>query len=517
MKSVFWSHICAAMVFFINAGCGFVDSKLSAINGAETSTTQGNETTIEIGFATQYSSEVKAFFELLHENKKIHRYTFEKATEEIGALVSNDVVFTTVQPSAGVGAGGSSRSETYKGVKIGERVLIFKKEFYPGIAERHYRPLTWFPYSVLHKDSNGFIASLEDKVRYVLDTKIYEPIRIGNLNSAIDTVDFIAHFIPGFAGAERTFVTGKTKGAKLLGIVEMIGDVATFGLGSKIRAVKQGAAAIVLTASSIRVSVAAAKAGQGTAGVTDGVDAFIATVEAGLAAVTLVKIKLGPLKHTVSSMGQAKILSKEIGRSADDIFQNGLSSAELKKLVGDIPELRRLKQGSGTADDFVEGAARANPCKAFGLTGSGLCELAKLAPAVRKSRRAGFQSRGDAFSAAKKDAGGYFGKMEEIQPLYGQKRNSSSNLGRSPLDDSRNLDNSISAREYWYKNADDQIIVIQEHSMGHHSARFIDNRSHFNVRHFKDEWKGLSEVNMRDMVRNANPPPNVPAVGHYDF
>jgi hypothetical protein len=351
MKVIFWPTIWAAMVLLINAGCGNNTSKVSEINEPQNSQVKGDGATIEIAFGNQYSNHVKGFFESLQENKKIHRYTFEKATKEIGALVSNDVVFTTLKGSARVGAAGSLLSETYKGVKIGGRVLIFKKEFYQGSAERHYRPLTWFAHSVLYKDSEGFLASLEDKIRYVLDTKIYEPIRIGNMNSAIDTVDFIAHFIPGYAGAERTFVTGKTTGSKLLGVVEMVGDAATLGLGSKIRAVKQGAAAIVLTASSIRISSAVVKASQGTAGMADGVDAFIATVEAGLAAVTLVKIKLGPLKHTVSSMDQAKVLSREVGRSADDIYRNGLSSAEIKKMVGDIPALK----ARGASDKLVDG------------------------------------------------------------------------------------------------------------------------------------------------------------------
>jgi hypothetical protein len=482
----------------------------------------------EIAIAIQkpLRKESQALLNALTKGAPISFRTLEIASTLLNSYVSRPVKYNTLKGSS-IRLRSKNRSkpqynhywgyDSFRGVNIGNRVFIFKLERQQ--AFRHndsWRLHSWVSGAILTDPRNGKYTGTLDQVKYYLDTKLYEPRRIAAMNKLLDQTEFAARFIPGYAGAENTFY-GQSTTDRVLGVVQVIGDIATLGIGTSIKIISRTATVVTITAASTRIGVAANRFANGNATSADGIDAFLATFEAGIGAISIVKIKLTGAKAFAKSADEAALLSKHLGRSSDDILKNGISKAEMERLVGDIPELRRLKQGSGTANDLVEGVARTNPCKAFGLTSSGLCELAKLAPDVRKSKRAEFKYRDEAFSAAKKDAGGYFGKMEEIQPLYGQKRNSSSNLGRSPLDDTRNLDNSISAREYWYKNADDQIIVIQEHSIGHHSDRFIDNTSHFNVRHFKGEWKGLSEANMRDMVRNAPPPPNLPALGHYDF
>jgi hypothetical protein len=114
--------------------------------------------------------------------------------------------------------------------------------------------------------------------------------------------------------------------------------------------------------------------------------------------------------------------------------------------------------------------------------------------------------------------------MVEIDPLYdlGSKPNGNKNVGKSILDDIRNQGNYIDTREYWFKNSDGQIVVIQEHSIGHKAldSAKSESASHFNVRAWDDAWgepSRYSAAEIQDKLRTASPPKNVPAVGHYDF
>lgn len=124
-------------------------------------------------------------------------------------------------------------------------------------------------------------------------------------------------------------------------------------------------------------------------------------------------------------------------------------------------------------------------------------------------------TRGEAMSAAKHEAGGYFGEMKEVTPLYSDKP-ANGNVGYRPMRNAKSPDGSpLYTREYWFRNSDGQIVVIQDHSAGHVGITNGEYK-HLNVRHIPENAVG-SEAAILDALDGGAPPPGVPAIGHYDF
>ena len=496
----------------------------------ETSTTNA---TLTVALQQPVNPHKQTLFRAISEGRSLTLSQLDQGARAFNRSVSAAVSYTI--PSRGSESRVRSRNrakpnfnpdaykDVYRGIQIGDRTFIFKLVRQPVFRKvDSWTVFTWFGATLLRDAVTGKYTATEDQVRHVLDTKIYEKRRIKQREKLVNAIDFAAHFIPGYNGAERLFYNGDTTGMRVLGAVELVGDLATLGLGSKIRVVQKTAAAVTITASTVRVSSAAYRASQGQANSVDGIDAFLATVEAGLAAVTLVKIKLTGVKGVVSNLDEAEVIGKQLGRSADDVMQNGLSKAELERLVGDHPSLRRLNQAEDL-DDAVPGQkprgsdgdvpTGVNPCKILSLLQDDLCELAALAPDVRKARRVEVAGGRDAaFQQAKRDAGGYFGQMEEITPRAGA--NANGNVARRELrGQTTDTGAPIYTREYWFRNPDGNIVVIQEHSLGHPGITGGEF-AHFNVRHIPDT--GDEGLILRALDRGA-PPPDVPAMGHYDF
>lgn len=239
--------------------------------------------------------------------------------------------------------------DVYRGMKIGDRVFIFKQVAQPGnsvIDKWHL--FSWVAGTILNDPIARKYTAPVEQVRYALDTKIYEPRKIAAMNKFLDQAEFAARFIPGYAGAENAFL-GETTSDRVLGVLQIAGDIATLGVGSSVKVVARTAQVVTLSAASARVAVAGYRYSNGSATSADGIDAFLATLEAGISAVSIVKIKLSGAKAFVNNADEAALIGKQLGRSADDVLESGISKAELEKLVGDIPELRALKNAPSSS------------------------------------------------------------------------------------------------------------------------------------------------------------------------
>ncbi len=293
-----------------------------------------NDATAVVAVVNQIDDFGRALFESLSRGQRIHDYTLRMAVQKMNLKISDEVGLTHSTNSQIIGpdAYPQEMPDIYRGVLMNSRVFVFAKEHGAGAAEKYWKPITWFASSVLENNASTMTVSLEKKIRHVLDAKIYEPKRISDFEANVGAVDLLAHFIPGYAGAGRIFVTGKSEWDSFMGTLEVAGDIATLGLGSKVRIVKTGASAIVLTVSSARVSEAALKAGKGQGTWATGVNAFLATAEGALAAVTLVKVHVTPLKGLIKSRQEAEALGRQLNRSADDLLANGIPRQELERM-----------------------------------------------------------------------------------------------------------------------------------------------------------------------------------------
>jgi hypothetical protein len=267
-----------------------------------------------------------------------------------GALVSSPVEFFERKVHSKYQDPETSRidydyvRDRFIGVTVGKRILIFVKG-----ENLKYKIFDSIPITVLAG------ASLEAKIKFYLDAKYYERDRIKNRFSTINSVEFVANILPGYRGARNAFYGSGNE--RLLGVVQIVGDAATLGLGSKIQVVRKGAAAIVITAASIRVGKSAADFVSGNGSTASGIDAVLATLEASLAAVTIVKLKIRPSRAMVSSMDEANVLSRQLNRRADDIMKNGISPEEFKRLTGRVlrsgDEISDIGRGLRKADDLT--------------------------------------------------------------------------------------------------------------------------------------------------------------------
>lgn len=344
-------------------------STLSSENSSENST-------VTLAIVQPVAGEVQAFFRSLQSGSNIHDYTLRTAIRKLGGAVSAEVVHVLDYG----GEFSSYRDNRYAGFRVGERVFVYQKDFRAGAAEKYWKPVSWFSMTLLEYNDRGSRATLDDKVRYFVKTKYIEPMAISGFMNAVNTADFIFHFIPAYGGVEQA-INAETSGGAFVGVVSAVGDLATLGLGSKIRLVKAGAAGIVLTASTVRLGTAVQQAANGTATIGTGVDAFLATVEAGLASVTLVKLNLTSVGAIVRNADEAAVLSKQLNRSANDILTNGITRAELRKLGVETAE-----QLSEAVRGFVSSRVPAHlPANSYKMS-QGIDEVATFVNAAGDSK-----------------------------------------------------------------------------------------------------------------------------------
>ena len=230
-----------------------------------------------------------------------------------GIVVSDEI---DMQGVTGDGPG----VDRFVPVQFGDRVFIFRM-----ISPDRYGAFDSMP--------DTYLASrpIRERVRSYLSTKYTETDRIARLHATLDTIEFLARVFPGVDGADRAI--NSTGSERLMGVVSAVGDVASFGVGSKIKLVSKGAQAVVVTAATVRLSVAAAKAANGTATYATGIDAALAATEVGLSAVTFVKLKISKGgRAVIESAEGAELVGKQVGKSADDVLAKGLDSNDLSKL-----------------------------------------------------------------------------------------------------------------------------------------------------------------------------------------
>lgn len=325
---------------------------------------------IELAFSQPIEPSVAKLFNAITNNHVLSENDIEQAAGGMNTIMTARVQFKKpIPPGAGRRVQSRMQSEggynhdsdfdTYRGLVVGSRVIIFKLYNQP-TDDRvdKWRVFSWVSHSLLNDHQNGKYTSAEEQVRYALDSKIYERRRIKHQRDLAEQSDFAASFLPGYSGAQRAFY-GDSTSERLLGVVQVIGDAATFGLGSKITLVRKTAAVVVLTASSVRVSAAGNRFARGEANFSTGVDAFLATVEAALAGVTTIKLRLSSARAWVANADEAAMMGRQLGRSADDILENGISKRELESALGDLPELRRLDdradslRGANDAEDAL--------------------------------------------------------------------------------------------------------------------------------------------------------------------
>ena len=317
---------------------------------------------LSIAIAKPLAQETAAFLNSLTKGSAISLLDLDRGAASINGRISAPVRFGNLQGSSvrlrdryrnRPGLNPDWSYDVYRGVKLGSRVFIYKLANQEAFrVNDSWRLHSWVAGSILNEPINGKYTATDDQVKYYLEAKIYEPRRIAAMNKFLDNVEFAARFIPGYAGLENA-AFGETTGQRVLGVVQIIGDFATLGIGTSVKVVSRTAAVITITAASTRVGVAGYKYANGTATSADGIDAFLATVEAGIAAISIVKVKLTSTKAIVRNADEAALLSKQLGRPAEDIMKNGLSKAELKKLLGDIPELRKMQGASSSIDDLA--------------------------------------------------------------------------------------------------------------------------------------------------------------------
>lgn len=316
----------AAVWTLMLTSCGL--TQVSQVNQTNSDTTTD---ILTIGFVEPLHDDVATFIEALRGEGTVTGNQLSFIDQLIPVKVSNPVMFETTLPKTDTldyGKTGNSVTTSYRTVDAGGRLLVMKKTGTDQSRRDVYSLFDAIPEQYLEG------RTLEERTRYYLDAKYYEPKRIQNINEMLNATEFVFNFIPGYAGAEKVFYGSEDQ--RLWGVVQIVGDAATVGLGSKVMAVKKAAAGVVLTAASARVGKAAYETSRGTANLQTGIDAAIAMTEAGLAAFTLVKIKIGPLKGTVDSLSEARVLERSLERSADDILKHGLSPDEYRGLAGQL-------------------------------------------------------------------------------------------------------------------------------------------------------------------------------------
>lgn len=288
---------------------------------------------VEIAIARQFSPVVLSLFNALAKMQSIHEYNLKLALDEIGAKISPTVEFSRSQglPDPISGVEPPIQTTVYCGFQLGSRIFVLKQNFGPQVTQKYWTPVAAFASTIYASQPGGGETSIDYRVREYLKTKVSDVTDYISLTQSINTIDFIAHFIPGYGGIEKV-VNSSTSGAVFMGVVEYLGDTASLGLGSKVKIIKEGAAAIVVVAGTARISAAAKQAYDGTATWNTGIDAFLATVETGLASVTFIKLRVSGAKAIITNADEAAVIGQALGRKPEEILQNGLNADDLRRI-----------------------------------------------------------------------------------------------------------------------------------------------------------------------------------------
>jgi len=330
----------ASLVF---VGACKVSSRSSLAEG-EQATTEN----VTIAVRDELPSQLRLFTEVLSgKATRMHDYYFTvelpKHLSDI-AKMSNEVVMEfTETVNYGEGVVDMPGKHYYRGIEIGSRILVFRKSTAAGgVSERGpwWTPFRSYPSTLVAK------RSLEERIKFGLDTDIYEKQRLGQQMETLDAIEFLFHFIPAYGGAKKFFYENEK-----MGLVWMIGDVASLGMMAKANALANVSRGVVIGAATVRIGNDISKAAQGTFTTADGIDAALATVEGGLAIFGFANLKVprgsgGPAKNIdelIDSMGSerifmgdrasASVLAKRLGREVDDIMQTGITREELAKIA----------------------------------------------------------------------------------------------------------------------------------------------------------------------------------------
>ena len=353
-----WLGVTEALVWLLSLGvvlatspsasAGLDDPRDTAASDIKDQKGKDNST-FTIAIQTPMDPYVARLFKSIKEAAPISLRTLDRAVVRLpGAMLSQEVL--KKQPGR---AGGSSRAPVYRydkirGVVVGSTILLYravmtvrKGQNVRGArrSETPYRLLGTMPTSVLadnrsHDSLNP--SEIARRVDYYVTAKVYEPASLRSRLKQLNSIELMAHFIPFYSGAERLFYTGQGGLSKVLGAAEIVGDFATFGLGSSVRIVAKGAAITTLTAASVRVAGAGYKGYNGDNSTHNKIDAFIATVEGLASVVTLVKVRASNFRLYVHTTEEAEVLGKLLKRSPEKILQDGFTTPELRRVLRDL-------------------------------------------------------------------------------------------------------------------------------------------------------------------------------------
>jgi len=342
--------------------------------------TPPDEKTYPLVFQEDLEPDLVPYFNSLRDGSPVTLRELEKAATAMNELISRAMEYRNIPAGAGPsivrnmekpGYNKDANKFIYRGIRHGTRTFIYKLTDQPDFEKiDKWYVHSWFANSILNDPSSGKYTALNEQVEHVLDTKIYEKATAAKRIELMDDVDLALHFLPGYSGAKKA-VYGKG-GDRILGTIEAIGDLASLGLGSKIKVIQKGAALITLSAATTRITAANIKIANGTATMATGIDVFIGVVEASISAFTLVKIKASSSlgRAWVDNLDEAERLGRQLNRSGDDILKKGLSEDEFLKLTGkrlraDGPGVNNVINASEDAFKVIKGERYLNLKKIF--------------------------------------------------------------------------------------------------------------------------------------------------------
>lgn len=337
---------------------------------SESKLTSKSTDTITLAIATPIHHDVENFYYTLQGRAEVPL----RVLPIINQLLPIDETSEPIEivykaPYAGKpGQSTQRRTATFMGLRLGTNTLIFKK-----------KEKSWGFFDTL---PNTYLESqpIADRLRYFIEATYFERDRIKRLDALINSVEFVARFIPGYAGAERASNATTTSG-RILGVVQAVGDVSTLAIGTPIKIVNKAATYTTITAASIRVAHSMNEAGNGRLKSETAIDGVLAVVEAGLAFVSYVKLDLSLNGATVRNLAEAQALSPRLTRSPEDILKNGLTKAELD-ILGIVPNPKLGHTGAAKSTTVLSKLANGNISK---------IDISKLIPNLKEEVAIGFE------------------------------------------------------------------------------------------------------------------------------
>ena len=192
----------------------------------------------------------------------------------------------------------------------------------------------WLP-SLNAEQKNQQLLAIRQSGRILNKTETY-----------LGTIEAVYFMFPGVYGANQ-LINGNQR---ILGALSLAADLASFGIASKVNAVKVGCTSIVLSGAAARVTNAAQNPSIGT-----GVDAALAIVEGSLVGVQFVRVVVrngrGFVKAGSSGAG-ANAIANALGKNLNEIAEGGqgIPCAQLAQLG-----VKAKKPGWQTfAGDFLD-------------------------------------------------------------------------------------------------------------------------------------------------------------------